>query len=72
MLSQQNDWQAEAVVSGGDGSSASASASPAASVRTGIRQSIPSHSIDNCAEVRTLVPSCVSGQTNLPRSSRFA
>jgi hypothetical protein len=42
------------------------------SVRTGTRQSIPSHNIDSCAGVRTTAPSCVNGQTNRPRSSRFA
>ena len=42
------------------------------SVRTGIRQSIPSHNIDSCAGVRATAPSCVNGQTKRPRSRRFA
>lgn len=47
---------------------------PAASgrqVRSGIRQSIPSSSMDNCAGVSATLPSLAEGQTNRPFSSRF-
>jgi hypothetical protein len=44
----------------------------AGSVRTGHLQSIPSHTIESCAGVTVTAPSCVIGQTNLPRSNRFA
>jgi hypothetical protein len=42
-------------------------AQPASSgrqVRCGIRQSIPSSSIDNCARLSTTIPSSARGQTN--------
>jgi len=51
---------------------ARAGTSPGASVRIGTRQSIPSHSIDNCGGVSSAAPSRVSGQTKRPRSNRFA
>lgn len=41
-------------------------------VRDGIRQSIPSSSIENCAGVNVTDPSRVIGHTNRPLSSRFA
>ena len=50
-------------------------AQPASSgrqVRCGIRQSIPSSSIDNCARLSTATPSSARGQTNRPRSRRLA
>jgi hypothetical protein len=40
-------------------------------VRCGMRQSMPSSSIANCAAVRLTLPSRADGQTNLPRSSRL-
>ncbi len=40
--------------------------------RIGCRQSTPSSSIDSCAGVSTATPSAVTGQVNLPRSSRLA
>ena len=46
--------------------------SPAASVRAGMRQSMPSSSIDNCAGVSDTTPSLACGQTKRPRSSRLA
>ena len=41
-------------------------------VQAGIRQSIPSSSIDNCAGVSDTTPPCAAGHTNFPRSSRLA
>ena len=41
-------------------------------VRSGLRQSMPSSSIDNCARVNATVPSFACGQMKRPRSSRFA
>ncbi len=41
-------------------------------VRAGIRQSIPSVSIDSCAGVSDTTPSVVAGQTKCPRSRRLA
>src|SRR5215472_4977435 len=46
-------------------------ASLGASVRSGDRQSIPSHNIDSWAGVNIAAPSCVNGQTNRPLSSLF-
>ena len=40
-------------------------------VRSGRRQSIPSSSIESCADVRLTLPVFVIGQTNLPRSIRL-
>jgi hypothetical protein len=50
-------------------------AQPASSgrqVRCGIRQSIPSSSIDSWARLSTTTPSSARGQTNRPRSRRLA
>lgn len=41
-------------------------------VLSGLRQSMPSMSIDNCARVSATVPSLACGQTDRSRSSRFA
>jgi len=41
-------------------------------VLSGLRQSMPSSSIDNCARVSATVPSLACGQMNRPRSNRFA
>jgi hypothetical protein len=41
-------------------------------VRCGLRQSMPSSNIDNCARVNETVPLCACGQMKRPRSSRFA
>jgi hypothetical protein len=41
-------------------------------VRTGMRQSMPSSSIDNCAGVNATLPDVACGQTKRPRSRRFA
>ncbi|HWB87459.1 MAG TPA: hypothetical protein VG675_25175 [Bryobacteraceae bacterium] len=41
-------------------------------VRTGLRQSMPSSSMDNCARVSATLPSSAFGQTNRPRSRRLA
>ncbi len=43
-----------------------------AKVRSGLRQSIPSSSIDNCARVNATVPFSALGHTNRPRSNRLA
>src|ERR1035438_8875563 len=43
-----------------------------AQVLCGLRQSMPSSSIDNCARVRQTVPSVACGQMNRPRSRRLA
>jgi hypothetical protein len=40
-------------------------------VRTGLRQSIPSSSMDNCARLSATVPLSALGQTNRPRSNRL-
>ena len=40
-------------------------------VRCGVRQSMPSNSIDSCAAVRCTFPSLAAGQTNRPFSRRF-
>jgi hypothetical protein len=40
-------------------------------VRSGLRQSIPSSSIDNCARVSETLPQLACGHTKRPRSSRF-
>jgi hypothetical protein len=47
-------------------------ASAGRAVHTGIRQSIPSSSIDSCAGVSDTEPSRAAGQTKRPRSSRLA
>src|ERR1035438_9797153 len=41
-------------------------------VLSGLRQSMPSISIDSCARVRETVPSFACGQMKRPRSNRFA
>ena len=41
-------------------------------VHAGIRQSIPSHSIESCADVNATVPSRACGHTKRPFSSRLA
>ena len=41
-------------------------------VRTGMRQSMPSSSIDNCAAVSDTLPDVACGQTKRPRSNRLA
>jgi hypothetical protein len=41
-------------------------------VQAGMRQSIPSTSIESCAAVSETTPACVCGQTNLPFSSLLA
>ena len=41
-------------------------------VRSGLRQSMPSRSIESCARVRQTVPSVACGQMNRPRSRRLA
>lgn len=41
-------------------------------VLSGLRQSMPSMSIDSCARVRETVPSFACGQMKCPRSNRFA
>src|SRR5438874_1666716 len=41
-------------------------------VRSGRRQSMPSSSMANCARVSAIVPWSTFGQTNRPRSNRFA
>lgn len=43
-----------------------------ATVRRGCRQSIPSRNIDNCADVRSILPASACGQKNRPLESRFA
>lgn len=43
-----------------------------AKVRTGMRQSIPSSSIDSCAGVSETLPDSACGQTKRPDSSRLA
>jgi hypothetical protein len=40
-------------------------------VRCGVRQSMPSSNIANCAGVTETLPSAGDGQTKRPRSSRF-
>jgi hypothetical protein len=40
-------------------------------VRCGLRQSMPSSNIDNCARVNETVPLCACGQMKRPRSNRF-
>jgi hypothetical protein len=68
----QNDRWIDKLIESSSDQPARVDASLSASVRIGALQSIPSHSIDNCAGVSTAAPSCVSGHTNRPRSSRFA
>jgi hypothetical protein len=41
-------------------------------VQAGMRQSIPSSSIESIAGVSETTPSLACGHTNLPRSSRLA
>ena len=41
-------------------------------VLSGLRQSMPSSSIESCARVRQTVPSVACGQMNRPRSNRLA
>jgi len=41
-------------------------------VLSGLRQSMPSRSIESCARVRQTVPSVACGQMNRPRSRRLA
>jgi hypothetical protein len=41
-------------------------------VQAGMRQSIPSNSIDSCAAVSVTTPLAACGQTNWPCSSRLA
>jgi hypothetical protein len=41
-------------------------------VLSGLRQSMPSRSIESCARVRHTVPSVACGQMNRPRSRRLA
>jgi hypothetical protein len=40
-------------------------------VRIGLRQSMPSSSMDNCARVSATFPLSAFGQTNRPRSNRL-
>jgi hypothetical protein len=47
-------------------------ASSALCVRIGIRQSMPSSSIDNCAGVSDTLPEVACGHTKRPRSRRLA
>jgi len=43
-----------------------------AAVRIGLRQSIPSSSIDSCARLNETIPLPACGQMKRPRSSRLA
>ncbi len=47
-------------------------ATEGALVLTGLRQSMPSSSIDSCARLNDTAPSSAFGQTKRPRSKRFA
>ena len=47
-------------------------ASCGAQVRSGLRRSMPSRSIESCARVRQTVPSVACGQISRPRSRRLA